>query len=52
VLTVEGDDIDIGFESVCIHSDTPGALELIRAVRQALEENGIRIASVSHNATS
>lgn len=47
VLTVEGDDIDIGFESVCVHSDTPGAPELLRAIRQALEENGIRIAPVS-----
>ena len=47
VLTVEGDDIDIGFESICIHSDTPGAPELLEAVRKALEENGIRIAPVS-----
>ncbi len=49
VLTVEGDDIDIGFESVCIHSDTPGAPELLQAVRRALEENGIRILPVSQN---
>ena len=44
VDTVEGDTIDVGFESVCFHSDTPGALELARAMRDALTAEGIRIA--------
>jgi len=43
VRTVEGVDIELGFDSVCIHSDTPGALDLIRATRQALEKAGVRI---------
>ncbi|OZI40362.1 lactam utilization protein LamB [Bordetella genomosp. 1] len=44
VRTVEGRDIAIGFDSVCIHSDTPGALALVRATRARLEGEGIRIA--------
>lgn len=47
VRTVEGDDIEIAFESVCFHSDTPGSLKIARALRRACEENGIRIAPVS-----
>jgi UPF0271 protein len=43
VQTVEGHDISIDFESVCIHSDTPGALELIRATKNALGDNQIEI---------
>lgn len=43
VRTIEGGDVAIGFDSICIHSDTPGALELVQATRQALSENGIRI---------
>ncbi|MCT4655136.1 MAG: 5-oxoprolinase subunit PxpA [Cohaesibacter sp.] len=43
VRTVSGEDIDIEFESVCFHSDTPGALDIGRAVRQALLDNDIRI---------
>ncbi|MCL4155685.1 UNVERIFIED_CONTAM: hypothetical protein GTU68_037806, partial [Idotea baltica] len=31
VHTVEGDDIDIEFESICFHSDTPGALDIGQA---------------------
>lgn len=44
VRTVEGADIEIGFESICFHSDTPGALEIGQAVRAGLEKNGIVIA--------
>ncbi|SAL73918.1 5-oxoprolinase subunit PxpA [Caballeronia telluris] len=44
VKTVDGEDIEIGFDSVCIHSDTPGALALVQATRAALARNDIRIA--------
>jgi len=44
VRTVDGDDIDIVFESICFHSDTPGALAIGTAVRERLLANGIRIA--------
>lgn len=47
VTTVDGEDIAIAFDSICIHSDTPGALALIEATRTALTSNGIQIASVS-----
>lgn len=47
VTTAEGEDIDIGFESICVHSDTPGAAELLETIRAALKANGIRIAPVS-----
>lgn len=47
VQTVEGDDIDIEFESVCFHSDTPGCLEIARAMHAGLVAQGIRISPVS-----
>jgi len=47
VMTVEGDEIEIGFESICFHSDTPGALEVGKAIKAALMEAGITIASAS-----
>ncbi|EIJ46500.1 LamB/YcsF family protein [Herbaspirillum sp. GW103] len=45
VRTVEGRDIPIAFESVCIHSDTPGALALVQATRRSLEAAEIAIAA-------
>ncbi|AWK89417.1 5-oxoprolinase subunit PxpA [Azospirillum thermophilum] len=47
VRTVEGDDIDIAFDSICFHSDTPGALAIGTAVRTALLKDGIRIAAAA-----
>jgi len=47
VRTVDGKDIEIGFESICFHSDTPGSLEIGGAIREALTANNIRIAPVS-----
>jgi len=47
VRTDNGEDIDIGFESICVHSDTPGAVELLEAIRTALKENDIRVVPVS-----
>ncbi|MBN9673868.1 5-oxoprolinase subunit PxpA [Roseibium aggregatum] len=48
VRTVEGDDIEIEFESICFHSDTPGALAIGTAVRDMLLANGVKIAAPSH----
>lgn len=43
VKTVSGQWIDIEFDSICIHSDTQGALGLITTTRQLLEANGITV---------
>ena len=44
VRTVDGEDIQIDFESICFHSDTPGALDIGKAIRAGLTEAGITIA--------
>lgn len=45
VTTVTGDIIDIEFDSICFHSDAPGALKNGRAIKKTLTDNGITIAS-------
>ncbi|WP_037312624.1 5-oxoprolinase subunit PxpA [Ruegeria halocynthiae] len=52
VTTVEGDQLQIDFESICFHSDTPGALEMGRAIRKGLTDNGIRIATADEIAAT
>ncbi|EWS82076.1 hypothetical protein BF93_10515 [Brachybacterium phenoliresistens] len=41
VRAVDGSWVRLGARSVCLHGDTPGAVELARAVRSGLEEAGI-----------
>ncbi|WP_028045166.1 LamB/YcsF family protein [Cellulomonas sp. URHE0023] len=43
VTTVDGTDVEVRAESVCVHSDTPGALDLARTVRRTLEGSGILV---------
>ncbi|MCD5994079.1 5-oxoprolinase subunit PxpA [Pseudomonas sp. CDFA 602] len=43
VRTVEGEDLVITFDSICLHSDTPGALDLAEATRYALDAAGIEV---------
>jgi 5-oxoprolinase (ATP-hydrolysing) subunit A len=45
VNTVEGTEMAIEGNSICVHSDTPGALEIVQAVRLGLEQAGFQIAS-------
>lgn len=47
VKTVSGAVIKIDFDSVCIHSDTPGALALVTETRKALNEAGISVGACS-----
>lgn len=46
VETIDGDIVELGHpDSLCLHSDTPGAVELARAVRAALESAGVEVSS-------
>lgn len=52
VQTVDGQDLVIDFDSVCIHSDTPGALQLVQATRAALAAADIRVVGIAELALS
>jgi UPF0271 protein len=48
VTALDGTDIAMPVESLCVHGDTPGAVEMARAVRQALEAAGVTVTSAVH----
>ncbi len=37
--SIEGTDITVRAETICVHSDTPNSIDVARAVRKALNEN-------------
>jgi UPF0271 protein len=45
VVALDGSDLDIEGESVCVHCDTPGAIDIVKAVRDALVAAGCALAS-------
>jgi UPF0271 protein len=42
---VDGTEVRVEAESVCVHGDSPGAVELAARVRAALEERGVTLAA-------
>ena len=45
VRSVEGRDVDVRGETICVHGDTPGAVEFARELRTQLEHDGVRISA-------
>jgi UPF0271 protein len=43
VRSVEGRDVDVRGETICVHGDTPRAVEFARELRTQLEREGVRI---------
>ena len=44
VVSITGKVIKMRTDTVCIHGDTPGAVDIARGVRQALKDSGIAVA--------
>jgi UPF0271 protein len=43
VRTVDGNDIEVAADSICVHSDTPGVVKVAEAIVRRLGENGVEI---------
>ncbi|MFD1926743.1 LamB/YcsF family protein [Sporosarcina siberiensis] len=47
LTTFNGEEIEIEGQSICVHGDTPTALQMIKTIRMELEHVGIQIAPFS-----
>lgn len=45
VRSVEGRDVDVRGETICVHGDTPGAVDFARELRTRLEREGVKISA-------
>ncbi len=45
VTSVDGVEVPVAVESLCVHGDTPGAVAIAGAVREALAAGGVEVAS-------
>jgi UPF0271 protein len=43
VETVDGTTLQVDFSTICVHSDTPGAITLLQSVRAALAQADVSI---------
>ncbi len=47
VTAVDGTDVEVRADTLCIHGDQPGAVVFAKAIRQALKEAGIEVKPVA-----
>ena len=47
VTAITGEEVEFQADSLCLHGDTPGAVEMARAVREGLENAGVKIVPMS-----
>lgn len=43
VLSIEGTEVPIAAQTVCVHGDTPGAVDMIKKIRARLEAAGVEL---------
>ena len=46
VVAIDGSLIELNAQTLCVHGDTPAAVDLVRTIRQTLDANGIPVAPV------
>lgn len=47
VATLQGEDVAVKADTLCIHGDQPGAVVFAQSIRQALQEKGIAVRKVA-----
>lgn len=47
VTAMNGEDISINADSICVHGDNPQAVNLTRAIRSALQDNNVKVVQLS-----
>jgi 5-oxoprolinase (ATP-hydrolysing) subunit A len=43
IRAIDGNDVAVRPETICLHGDTPGAVQFARTLRERLEREGVEI---------
>lgn len=46
IMSIDGKEISIEMDTLCVHGDTPGAWQLARVIRESLKSAGVRIVAM------
>ena len=48
VKAITGEDLHIEADSLCLHGDTPGAIEMAQALKSGLEAENVEITPIAN----
>jgi UPF0271 protein len=46
---VDGTEIPLRGQTLCVHGDTPGAVDLVKSIREKLEAEGVQVEPMGQN---
>ncbi|MEI7448666.1 MAG: 5-oxoprolinase subunit PxpA [Desulfomonile sp.] len=49
IVAVDGSEIIVEAQTLCVHGDNPKAVELVRAIRETLETNGVEVKPIERD---
>ncbi len=47
VLAHSGEQLSLPVDTICVHGDTPGAVEMVQAIRRRLEQAGVEVVALA-----
>ena len=47
MIAVDGTSISLEVQTLCVHGDTPTAVDLVKSIRETMEADGVKVASMS-----
>jgi UPF0271 protein len=49
VTSIDGVEVALNAETICLHGDTPGAVAIARTIREALTAAGVKLQAFGHS---
>jgi UPF0271 protein len=46
VAAIDGTQVPLAADTICVHGDTPGAIDVVKRLRHALGEAGVAVQSL------
>jgi UPF0271 protein len=43
VISIDGNEVPIQAQTICVHGDTPGAVDMVKAIRVAMDKEEITL---------
>ena len=48
IVSVEGDIVEVQADSICLHGDTPGAVDMAKTLKEQFMASGVQITPLSN----
>jgi UPF0271 protein len=48
VIAIDGTEIELKADTLCVHGDNPAAVQMVKKIREGLKATGVEVTSMKH----